>query len=642
MTEFSTTSGTQHELLDQLFQQFLAQRRDGEAPDIEEYARLYPEVADDIRELFPAAVFAEQLHSEATNRNLSGPIHQAMQLGPFHLQREIGSGGMGVVYEATQSPFAQKFAVKVLKSSTLRSPTLEARFAREAQAVSRLHHPNIVPAKHYGTEANQKYLVMPMIEGISLDKLIFFNQNVDPKLYLLFEDICSNWSRVARLGSQIASALNHAHSNGMIHRDIKPANLILDYQSKIWVTDFGLAKLCDDDSGLSRTGELIGTPRYMAPEQILGVADERSDIYSVGLTLYDIVARESAFNRHDNSCSINKLGRKQKTSVASLTPLLGLPDIRKVNPHVPQRLAAVIMKACSHSPRARFQNARELEIALNEVSYTRGTDRRQSCRSRASDSKNLARSLGVLLGVSAIFAIAFGLYRPFHETELPKQLASSTGSAPATSEPSPLAIPEHNQYIYPLTHCITYDEPGTDLVNVITRVNRKVDDAEERSNGETILTDSELEMAWNETRQIVGLRFAGVEIAPGAAIHSAKLCFYAELDGESATALKIFGLTAANPASFAKLDYDISNRQRTERFVSWSPEEWKVNDLYESPECKEIVQSIVDSPNWRFGNAMAFVLEGNGNRTATAYDENCHRAPFLKIQYKKQVGLMKR
>ncbi len=292
MADVSTNFGTQGELLDRLSQNFVSRLRSGESPDLEEYSRLHPELAEDIRDLFPAAAFAEQLHAEATDRSLPNPLHQAMHLGAFHLQREIGSGGMGVVYEATQSPFSQKFAVKVLKPKHFRSSHLESRFIREAQAASQLHHPNIVPAKYYGTEANQSFLVMPMIDGVGLDKLILADPSVDPRLYLLFEEICNDWKRIAGLGAQVASALAHAHSKGTIHRDIKPSNLILALDGKVWVTDFGLAKLCDEDSNLSRTGGMIGTPQFMAPEQSVGAADERSDIFGLGITLYDIVTRD--------------------------------------------------------------------------------------------------------------------------------------------------------------------------------------------------------------------------------------------------------------------------------------------------------------------------------------------------------------
>ncbi len=141
-----------------------------------------------------------------------------------------------------------------------------------------------------------------MIDGVSLDKLVKADEGVDPKLFLLFDEICSNWRRIAELGAKIASALSHAHSLGMVHRDIKPANLILARDGNIWVTDFGLAKLYDDESDLSRTGELIGTPRYMAPEQILGVADERSDIYGVGLTLYELIVKDCPWAKHCFGC----------------------------------------------------------------------------------------------------------------------------------------------------------------------------------------------------------------------------------------------------------------------------------------------------------------------------------------------------
>ncbi len=638
MTESSSTSGIQNALLDKLSQQYLTQWRNGENPDVEDYVRLHPELAGDIRDLFPAVVFAEQLHAEATDRNLPNPIHQAMHLGPFHLQREIGSGGMGIVYEATQSPFTQKFAVKVLKQKTIKSSALESRFAREAQAVSRLHHPNIVPAKYYGSEAGQNYLVMPLIDGESLEKLLSENASVTPKLQALFKDICNDWQRLAALGAQIASALAHAHSHGMIHRDIKPANLILDHDGKIWVTDFGLAKLCDEESDLSRTGEPIGTPRYMAPEQVLGIADERSDIYSLGLTLYEIVSRVVPSNRQsiptvDNAVSIERQKQSEK-----LPTLFGLPHIRRLNPQVPKRLAEVIMRACSHSPRARFQNARELELSLNELSFLGTTERRKSYRSRSIDNRLQVRNIAVLLGMFLILAMCFDLHKTPHVRGLQAQFALGADTRKANEGMIQSRIPEHNQYIYPLTHCITYDEPGTDLVNVVTLVNANSDDAEELGNGEVFLTRSEMQIGGNEVEQFVGLRFAGVEVPAGMEIYSAKLSFYAALDGESKTDLKLFGVDNSNPETFTRAKNDISQRTRTKKSVSWLPSPWTRYELYESPECKEIVQGIVDRPDWKSGNAMAFIIKGKGDRCAISYDEYMRDAACLTIQFKKRVG----
>lgn len=624
MNDSQTSSETQHDLLDQLCQQFLVARRKGEAPDVEEYARLHPELADDIRELFPAVVFAEQLHAEATDRNLPNPIHQAMQLGPFHLQREIGSGGMGIVYEATQSPFTQKFAVKILKPRAIQSSMLEARFAREAQAASQLHHPNIVPAKYYGSEANQNYLVMPMIDGISLDKLILADASVDPNLHSLFEDICRDWQRIAELGSQVASALAHAHSHGMIHRDIKPANLILARDGKVWVTDFGLAKLRDDKNDLSRAGEMIGTPRFMAPEQIVGAADERSDLYGLGLTLYDLVTRECCRPRSPiaDTESTSLHTRREGSSEDFLSA--AIPDVRKLNPAVPECLAQVIMKACAHHPDDRYPTASELELALNELVYQGKTDRRDALRSRQTLSEFQARCVAALMTIMLILLSTNWFLKPTLDTSLSSPSLPDAPHAPNTSLPK---------------HFITFDEPGTDLINAVITISSRADDAEEYGEGRMFLDSRDLEMTWDAIDQIVGLRFVGVDIEPGAEIHSAKLCFYAERSESADTALQIYGVDDVNPTSFTPLDYDISKRPRLDECVLWTPERWKGGKLYESPDCKEIVQAIINKPDWQAGNAIAFVIDGKGKRVATAYDGNYFYGPMLKIQYRHRASL---
>ncbi len=183
---------------------------------------------------------------------------------------------------------------------------------------------------------------MPLIDGISLDRLIVEKLTNDPGIQRIFQEICADWKKIARLGAQVASALHHAHENGVIHRDIKPANLILDRHGNTWVTDFGLAKLFEDDSNLSQTGDLIGTPRYMSPEQLFGIPDARSDIYSLGVTLYELLATDWENNRMRRGMSFAK------------SSLLELPDLRFLNPAVPEPLARVVMKACSHHPESRI------------------------------------------------------------------------------------------------------------------------------------------------------------------------------------------------------------------------------------------------------------------------------------------------
>lgn len=618
MTNLSLSNDqSKYDQLELISRQFVNRLRNGEAVEINEYAMAHPEIAEDIREFLEAVVIAEQLNKR-TKLDSQGEESPELpkKLGPFILQREIGRGGMGIVYEATQAPFSQTFAIKVLKPRLISSRTLESRFEREAQAASRLHHPNIVPAKHYGTEAGQNFLVMPMIDGVSLDRLIRNDESVDPKIKRLFEEICSDWSRIAELGARVNSALSHAHSNGMIHRDIKPANLILDSDGNIWVTDFGLAKLYDDESDLSRTGELIGTPRYMAPEQLLGEADARSDIYGVGLTLYEIITRDCPWNRRTNACNPATDQTKYQL-LKKPTLLLDIADIRTVKPSVPQSLADVIMKACAHHPENRYQSAREFEMDLNEICYRGQTDRRYSSRSLATASQYQARNVAVLLGVICCIAISGWITLwAIYPNQKSGRIQNEMGVA--------RSIP----------NCVVFKEPDTGLMNVTAAICARTDDAEQWGEGHMYLDSNDLELTWDDCEQIVGLRFQGVQIAPGTKVHSAKLCFCANRGDFVPTALKIHGIGEANTQTFTLLNYDLSNRPRTNAFVPWEPEAWVSGEEYDSADCRDVVQEIIDHPQWKSGNAMGFVIEGTGIRKAVSYDRGVNCPVKLIIKYR--------
>ena len=204
----------------------------------------------------------------------------------YELGRLVGSGGMGAVYEAHQESLNRRVAIKILTRPP-EQKNLGQRFHIEAKTTSELNHPNIVSAFDYGIDGDRPWLAMPFVEGVTLDEIL-----ESPEELASLSSVCSSselhaqW--IARLGSQVAGALAHAHENGIVHRDIKPGNLILDAEGKVWVTDFGLAKIRDVDTDLSKTGVMIGTPTYMAPEQVRGIVDPRSDIYSLGVTLWEL------------------------------------------------------------------------------------------------------------------------------------------------------------------------------------------------------------------------------------------------------------------------------------------------------------------------------------------------------------------
>ena len=227
----------------------------------------------------------------------------------FRVIREIGRGGMGVVYEAEER-LSRRVALKVLPSSLLTQPRQIQRFEREARAAARLHHTNIVPVFGVGEDHGHHYYFMQYIEGktlaASLDEQREAAENGSVSTRLDRQSRSNGpeidrYRRVATIGLQVAEALGHAQHKGILHRDIKPFNLIEDDKGNVWVTDFGLAKTVDDND-LTTAGELLGTIRYMAPERFGGRCDERSDLYGLGITLYELAARGPA-SRHTTATS---------------------------------------------------------------------------------------------------------------------------------------------------------------------------------------------------------------------------------------------------------------------------------------------------------------------------------------------------
>ena len=300
--------------------------------------------------------------------------------------REVGRGGMGVVYEAEQESLGRRVALKVLRSHRLHDPKILIRFHREAKAAGRLHHTNIVPVFGVGEHEGVHFYVMQFIRGLALDavlaelrrlrgrgriptaarivRLILAGASkltvtdlaqslatgrfiaappIEPALNAVNEKPSSGGAgssatllgqsafstptdstrvyarSVARVGIQVAEALDYAHQHGILHRDIKPSNLLLDAHGMIWVTDFGLAKI-DSDSDLTRTGDIVGTIRYMAPERFEGRCDVRADVYALGLTLYEFLARRPAFVAEDRHELIRQVTQEEPRALRRPTP----------------------------------------------------------------------------------------------------------------------------------------------------------------------------------------------------------------------------------------------------------------------------------------------------------------------------------
>jgi serine/threonine protein kinase len=311
-----------------------------------------------------------------------GPLAPDSRLGDYRVVREVGRGGMGVVYEAEQVSLGRRVALKVLPFAAALDPKHRQRFQLEAQAAAHLHHPHIVPVFAVGRDEGIHYYAMQFVDGRSLAGVVRELRRQaraaarPPEAPAVPPPVAPAGSTtsipgsdgltpqpgsgittrsraffrtVARLGMQAAEALEHAHALGVIHRDVKPANLLIDARGDLYVTDFGLARFLDDP-GMTRTGDLMGTLAYMSPEQALGrrEVDHRTDIYSLGATLYELLTLRTAFEGRDRQVLLRKIAQDEPARP------------KKLNPSVPRDLETVILKAMEKEPSGRYPAAREL------------------------------------------------------------------------------------------------------------------------------------------------------------------------------------------------------------------------------------------------------------------------------------------
>jgi serine/threonine protein kinase/WD40 repeat protein len=374
-------------LLGQVADEFLRRQEQGERPDIEEYAARYPQAAPVLRKVLAALGLLER---SATGAPVSlGSVPESMltgMLGDFRILQEIGRGGMGIVYQAEQISLGRRVALKVLPFAATLDPKQLQRFKNEAQAAAHLHHTNIVPVFGVGCERGVHYYAMQFIEGQTLAAIIReLRRNVegrmsndermpnaecrmpndappeaDPRtnvrhstldlLSSLGSSHSSFFRTAAHLGVQAAEALEHAHAKGIIHRDIKPANLLVDVSGNLWITDFGLARIVNE-AGLTMTGDLVGTLRYMSPEQALAkraTMDARTDVYSLGATLYELLTLEPPYNGRDREELLRQIAFDEPR----------LPS--RLNKAVPVDLQTIVLKAMAKSPEERYATAGEL------------------------------------------------------------------------------------------------------------------------------------------------------------------------------------------------------------------------------------------------------------------------------------------
>ena len=277
-------------------------------------------------------------------------------LGRYNIERVLGKGAMGVVYEGTDPRLGRRVAIKTILKSHLDEDTAKdysMRFVREAQAVARLNHPNIVQVYDFGEEGDIAYLVMEFIKGKELKNFFDANERFDLK-------------EAVRIMGELCDALDFAHQHGIVHRDIKPANVMLDHQARTKLTDFGVARVTDSDkTSVERTqaGTMVGTPAYMSPEQITGAnIDKRTDVFSAGIILYQFLTGEKPFTGSGAWTIAKKIIQEEPPLPSSL------------NNAITPMFDAVVNKALAKNPDNRFQSARDLGVALKRALEGKGEE----------------------------------------------------------------------------------------------------------------------------------------------------------------------------------------------------------------------------------------------------------------------------
>ncbi|MFH1227016.1 MAG: tetratricopeptide repeat protein [Planctomycetota bacterium] len=307
------------------------------------------------------------------------------QFGKYTLEKKLGQGGMGAVYLALDSALNRRVALKIITSD---DPELLERFQREASAVAKLKHPNIVQVYEAGAVGKQHYFTMDYIEGVSLEK---------------YAGSASNIQNIAKIIFQVAAGLQYAHSQKIVHRDIKPANIMIDKQGKVYIADFGLAKqLTGLDRSLTMTGTALGTPDYMSPEQAMGHKDEldhRADIFSLGATLYFCLTRRTPFSGKELYELLNKVINDDPPAPSSIVKI------------IPKDLETICLKCMEKDKAKRYQTAAGLAGDIKK--YLRGesiTARRTSTAAKLwiKATKNKAASLAIAGAVVILIAVVIG------------------------------------------------------------------------------------------------------------------------------------------------------------------------------------------------------------------------------------------
>jgi serine/threonine protein kinase/WD40 repeat protein len=410
MARLETEAADQDERLGEAVEQYLALAESGTAPDPEAFAASYPDLGAELRDALEGLSLVRGLIGSSSGRGMGQRLVSGCRLAGYRIVGELGSGGMGVVYEAVHIDLDRPVALKVLDARATRDGTGLRRFLNEARTAASLHHTHIVPVFDVGHVGGLCYYAMQRIQGSGLDRVVkalrqdrtvgagsgtsrrgrrspgplvdtmvdrsgltggstttwagqvprspsrgpspLGRETADAPAPFLAPRGSAYYRWVAEVGRQAAQALAHAHRRGIVHRDIKPSNLLIEERGLIWVADFGLARQLSDP-GLTNPESLIGTPRYMSPEQSRSLPlDGRTDIYSLGATLYELLTLRPPFEGRSTAELIEQINRDDP-----------VPP-RRLDNRIPRDLETIVLKSLSRRPGDRYVDAESLAADL--------------------------------------------------------------------------------------------------------------------------------------------------------------------------------------------------------------------------------------------------------------------------------------
>jgi serine/threonine protein kinase len=328
-----------------------------------------------------------------------------MEYGRYRIKEELGKGTMGVVYRAYDPQIDREIALKVLRPDRVVSEAFVARFLKEARAIGRLSHPQIVTIYDVGEDNNTIYIAMEYLEGRSFDQVVRARE--------------LGMQQCVDTACQIAEALDYAHSKGIIHRDIKPSNIIFTADNRVKLTDFGIARIEDTATAYqTQAGEILGTPVYMSPEQVMGQkVDGRSDLYSLGVLLYELLLGRRPFTGNNIAAIFRTI-----TQDAPEAPVV-------IDPFIPKALSDLVMKSLEKDAKDRFQTGRQMAAELKTV-MTEGSlpDQKPVQEDVSSNRKSIWKATVVAL----LLILAIGAYWWWMQRVPQPQDLGTGGSASST------------------------------------------------------------------------------------------------------------------------------------------------------------------------------------------------------------------